>query len=86
MSWLHLALAALVVASWSVFVTAYRHALAHWLAPTSASLPVATVGGGRGPAVAWTRRFHAAIIALAFVSVGLMVVIAVALVGLAIAS
>lgn len=80
----HLALAAVVVATLAVLVAAYRHALARWLAPPTPALPVATLGRGRDPAPGWGRRAHAAIIAVAFASVALMVLIAVAMLGLAV--
>lgn len=81
----HLALAAVVVATLAVLVAAYRHALAHWLAPSTPPLPVATLGRGRDPSPSWSRRAHAAIIAIAFASVALMILTAVAMLGLAVA-
>ncbi len=78
-----------LVPTLAVFVISYRHAMRTWLAPRSAGaeLPVATVVGGRAPAdyTPLARRFHAAVIAIAFASVFTMGLIAVAMVATAIA-
>lgn len=79
-----------------VFVISYRHALRTWLVPrASTELPVATaIASGATtrarprstPAVSFSHRFHAAIIATAFASVFTMALIALALVATAIAA
>ena len=78
-----------LVPTLAVFVISYRHALRTWLAPPSTvTLPVAAVRGHRARAarVPLVRRFHAAIIAVAFASVFTMSLIAVALIATAIAA
>lgn len=71
-----------------VFVISYRHALRTWLAPPVSALPVATVVGRHRVAdsAPLARRFHAAIIAIAFASVFTMALIAVALMATMIAA
>lgn len=87
MSPVHLILAGALVPAMVVFVLAYRHALAHWLSPVGAALPLATVLGQRPrPRFGAWRHVHAAIIALAFVSTALMAMITVAIVSIALAS
>lgn len=73
----------------AVFVISYRHALRTWLAPPPGPvLPIASIVGHRVTAdrVPVSRRFHAAIIAIAFASVFTMGLIAVALVATVIAA
>jgi hypothetical protein len=67
-----------------VFVVAYRHALTHWLAPVQAELPSAAVAGRPlAPPASFWRRFHAAAIALAFVSMAMMVLMFLAILAVA---
>ena len=67
-----------------VFVVAYRHALTHWLAPVHAELPPAAVAGRPlAPHAPVWRRFHAAAIALAFVSMAMMALMFLAILAIA---
>ena len=87
MSIAHVVLASALVPAAVVFGLAYRHALEHWLAPTEVALPVAIVAARpRDARIGFTRRFHAAAIALAFVSLALMALMAVGMVVLAVAT
>ncbi len=74
----------------AVFVISYRHALRTWLAPPAVghALPIATIVGHRPapPSVPMARRFHAAIIGVAFASVFTMGLIAAALIAITIVS
>ena len=85
MSIVDLVVAGALVSAALVFVAAYRHALEHWLAPSEVALPAATLAARPPrPPVGFGRRFHAAAIALAFVSMGLMGLMAVGMIALAI--
>ncbi len=67
-----------------VFTMAYRHALTHWLAPIGGELPPAAIGGRPpAPPSPLSRRFHAAAIALAFVSMAMMALMFVAILAIA---
>ena len=67
-----------------VFVVAYRHALTTWLAPVHADLPPAAVAGRPlAPPAPFGRRFHAAAIALAFVSMAMMALMFLAILAVA---
>ncbi len=77
-----LVLLAFLAPTAAVFVIAYRHALRSWLARPSGQLPLAVVASRHGAFDRGDlgRRFHAVVIAIAFSSVFIMGLIAVALV------
>ncbi len=84
MSLPQLLIAGALVPAVLVFTMAYRHALTHWLAPVHADLPPAAVAGRPLAAPApFSRRFHAAAIALAFVSMALMALMFLAILAVA---
>jgi hypothetical protein len=81
-----LILLAFLLPAGAVFVVAYRHALHTWLLRPAVELPGAAIASHRavlhGPGL--VRRFHAAAIAIAFASVFIMGLIALAMVLIAI--
>lgn len=85
-SLVQLALAGFLLPALVVFVVAYRHALRHWLRP-SAPLPEAAIASQRARLgrAGLSRRFHAFAIATAFASVSLMGLIAISMIGMAVA-
>lgn len=81
-----LLLLAFLLPAAAVFVVAYRHALHTWLIKPSVDLPAAVIASHRqvlhGPG--FIVRFHAAAIAIAFASVFIMGLIALAMVLIAV--